>query len=277
MTGAEGGKAEEVRRQPGDLDVNMPNWARIGNYILGGKDHFAADRKAADEILAYAPEIRPMTVELYDFQARAVRYLAGLGIDQYIVVGAGLPSRCHTHEVARDVLPGARVVYVSQDAVVLSHARALLAVDEDTGVVKGDVLHPAEIVADPVTRRLVDPARPVAVVIPNILQYVPDVDRPFERVAELRDWMPAGSHLVLAHVVSDSRPAAADQVVGVYQRIVGRDEDASRTREQVLGFFDGLEMVEPGLVYIRQWRPDSPLAARNADKLWMVGGVGRKP
>ncbi|MFC6086761.1 SAM-dependent methyltransferase [Sphaerisporangium aureirubrum] len=267
---------EGVRREPGDLDVTTPNWARIGNYILGGKDHFAADRAAAEEILFYAPEIRPMTVELYDFQARAIRYLASQGTDQYIVIGTGLPSTCQTHAVARAIVPGARVVYVSHDAVVLSHARALVATDADTGVVKGHVLHPADIVADPVTRRYIDPDRPVGVIIPNILQYIPDVDDPFKRVGELRDWMPPGSHLVLAHVVLDSRPAAADRIVQVYKRIIGRDEDASRTRDQVRGFFDGLEMVEPGLVYIREWRPDNPLATHRPEKLWMVGGVGRK-
>jgi hypothetical protein len=267
---------DEVRRRLDGLDVTAPNWARIGNYFLGGKDHFAADRKAAEEILSYAPEIRTMTVELSAFHARVVRYLAGQGMGQFIVVGAGLPSSCNTHEAARGLRPGARVVYVADDPVVLSHARALLATDADTGVVEGDLLHPAEMIADPVTQRLIDPSRPVAVIIPTRLQFTPDVDEPFKRVGELRDWMSAGSHLVVSHAVLDSRPKKADQIVPVYQRVFRRDEDASRTRRQVLGFFDGLELVEPGLVYIRQWRPDNPLAARSPEKIWMVGGVGRK-
>ncbi|MEO3813538.1 SAM-dependent methyltransferase [Sphaerisporangium sp. B11E5] len=267
---------EEVQQGAGGLDVTAPNWARVGNYLLGGKDHFAADREAAEEILSYAPEIRTMTVELYQFHARVVRHLAAEGMTQFVVIGAGLPSSCNTHEVARKVRPGARVVYVADDPVVLSHARALLATDADTGVVEGDVLHPAELVADPVTQRLVDPALPVVVIIPTRLQFTPDVDEPFKRVGELRDWMPAGSHLVVTHAVLDSRPKPADQVVPVYQRVFRRSEDASRTREQVLGFFDGLELLDPGLVYIRQWRPDNPLAARDPERIWMVGGVGRK-
>ncbi|MFC6086760.1 SAM-dependent methyltransferase [Sphaerisporangium aureirubrum] len=267
---------EEARPRPNGLDVTAPNWARVGNYLLGGKDHFAADRKAAEEILFYAPEIRTMTVELYEFHARVIRHLAGIGMDQFVVIGAGLPSSCNTHEVAREVRPGARVVYVADDPVVLSHGRALLATDADTGVVEGDLLHPAGILADPVTRRLIHPGRPVVVTIPTRLQFTPDVDDPFKRVAELRDWMPIGSHLVVSHAVLDSRPKAADGVVPVYQRVFRRSEDASRTREQVQGFFDGLEMLDPGLVYIRQWRPENALAARQAERIWMVGGVGRK-
>lgn len=268
---------DEGRGGSDGLNVSVPNWARIGNYFLDGKDHFAADRKAAEELLSYAPEIRTMTVELKEFHGRVVRHLAAEGMTQFLVVGAGLPSSCNTHVIARETQPRARVVYVADDPVVLSHGRALVATDDDTGMVEGDLLNPAAIIDDRVTRRLIDPALPVVVIIPHRLQFTPDVDEPYKRVGELRDWMPAGSHLVVTHAVLDSRPKTADPIVSVYQRIFRRTEDASRTRQQVLRFFDGTELLDPGLVYIRQWRPDHPLAARNPERIWTVGGVGRKP
>ncbi|MEV6987043.1 SAM-dependent methyltransferase [Sphaerisporangium sp. NPDC051017] len=191
-------------------------------------------------------------------------------------IGMGLPSQFNTHEIAGSLTREARAVYVSRDPVVLSHSRALLATDSRTGVVEGDILHPAELVADPVVRRVIDADRPVAIVTLGILQFTPDSEDPFKRVAELRDWMPVGGHLVVAHAVTDSRPESAQPVVDVYKRVVDRTEDASRTREQVLGFFEGFRMVEPGLVYLRQWRPVNPLAVHRPESIWMVGGIGRK-
>ncbi|GAA3821701.1 SAM-dependent methyltransferase [Sphaerisporangium flaviroseum] len=267
---------DEVRRVGAGLDTSTPNFARIGNYFIGGKDNFAADREAAEQILAIAPEIRTMAREVQAFQVRVIRYLVEQGITQFIHIGAGIPSRQNTHEIAQSLIPEARVVYVATDPVVLSHSRALLATDSRTGVVEGDVLHPAELVADPILRQIIDVERPLAVVITGALQYIPDEDDPFKRVAELRDWMPAGSYLAIAHIVFDSRPEAAAPIVEVYRRVFNRMEDASRTRDQVQGFLDGLEPVEPGLVYVRQWRPDNPLNLHRPEKAWVVGGVGRK-
>ncbi|MFC4584976.1 SAM-dependent methyltransferase [Sphaerisporangium corydalis] len=268
---------DETRRASAGLDTSVPNYARVANYFLGGKDNFAADREAAEQILAVAPEIRTMARESQAFQARVIKFLVGEGITQFLNVGAGIPAQQNTHEVARSLTPDARVVYVSTDPVVLSHSRALLATDERTGVVEGDILHPAELVADPGLRQVIDTERPVAVIIISALQFLPDSDDPFKRVAELRDWMPVGSYLCVIHAVFDARPEVAAPIVDVYQRVLDRPgENASRTREQVLGFFDGLELAEPGLVYIRQWRPDNPLNVHRPEKAWLVGGVARK-
>ncbi|GII60162.1 hypothetical protein Skr01_02470 [Sphaerisporangium krabiense] len=267
---------EETRRGFAGLDTSRPNLARINDYFLGGKDNFAADRKAAEEILAIAPEVRAMARETQAFHVRALRYLVGEGITQFVNIGMGLPSRYNTHQIAQELDPGARTAYVSRDPVVLSHARALLALDARTTVVEGDVLHPAELLADARLRRVIDLDRPLAVVMLGVLQFTPDADDPFKRVAELRDRLPAGGHMVIAHAVLDSRPEAAQPIVDVYKRVLGREEDPSRTREQVLGFFEGLRLIEPGLVYLRQWRPDNPLAAHRPESVWMVGGVGRK-
>ncbi|MFC3986365.1 SAM-dependent methyltransferase [Streptosporangium jomthongense] len=269
--------SDSVRRFPAALDTSVPNVARMNDYFLGGKDNFAADRRAAEQVLAVAPEIRTMARERQAFIARAVGYLTGQGVDQFLVLGAGLPTRRNVHEVAQSRLPGARVVYVADDPVVLSHARALLATDPRTAVVMGDALRPEEVLADPDLRCLIDPGRPVAALIPHTLQFTPDEDDPFKSVALLRDSLAPGSHLVLAHVVFDTRPEVAGPIVAVYQRVLGRSEDTRRTRGQVLRFFDGLDLVDPGLVHLRHWRPDNPLTTRGPDRTWAVGGVGRKP
>jgi hypothetical protein len=267
---------DEDRRAPASLDTSTPNFARIADYFLGGKDNFAADRQAAEEILAIAPEIRTMAREALDFHARVIRYMVGQGITQFINIGAGLPTHLNTHQMAQSLTPDARVVYVARDPVVLSHSRALLATDARTGVVEGDILHPTELFADPGLRRVIDTERPLVILTLNSLHFIPDEDDPFKRVAELRDLMPQGGYLVIGHAVFDSRPEAAAPIVDVYRRVFNRMEDASRTRAEVLGFFDGLELIEPGLVYIRQWRPDNPLNVYRPEKVWLVGGVARK-
>jgi hypothetical protein len=266
---------DEARR-PADLDTTAPNLARMNDYFLGGKDNFAADRKAAEEVLAVAPEILTMARAGHAFQVRLVRYLVEEGITQFVNVGSGLPTQNNTHEVARSIRPDVRVVYVDKDPVVLSHAHAILGRDPLTRVVKGDVLHPDELVADPELRDLIDFGRPLAILIFGQLQYIPAADDPLGSVARLRDAISPGSFLGLSHVVFDTRPDAAQPIVDIYRQILHRVEDASRNREEVLRFFDGLELVEPGLVYVREWRPDNPLAARLPEQAWSVGGVARK-
>ncbi|GAA3120481.1 SAM-dependent methyltransferase [Streptosporangium carneum] len=259
------------------LDTSVPNIARMNDYFLGGKDNFAADRRAAEQVLAVAPEIRIMARERQAFLGRAVRRLAEQGVDQFVVLGSGLPTRRNVHEVAQGLLPHARVVYVADDPVVLSHGRALLATNSSTAVVRGHALQSDEVLADPGLLRLVDPNLPMAALIPHALQFTPDEDDPLKSVALLRDSMAAGSYLVAAHAVFDTRPEAAEPLVDIYRRILGRNEGTWRTRKQVLRFFDGFDLVDPGLVYLRHWHPENPLAVRGPEKTWTVGGVARKP
>ncbi|WP_440104988.1 SAM-dependent methyltransferase [Streptosporangium sp. H16] len=267
----------DASRRPGaGLDTSVPNIARMNDYFLGGKDNFAADRRAAEEVLAIAPEVRAMTHEAQAFLGRVVRYLVGQGMTQFVVIGSGLPTRRNVHQVAQESAPGTRVVYVSNDPVVLSHGRATLATNPHTTVVEGDVMHPRELLTDPELLRLVDLDLPVAVLILSALQFIPDEDDPHKSVAVLRDAVPVGSHFGIGHVVFDTRPEAQRPLVEIFQRILGRGEDASRRSEQVLRFFDGLDLVDPGLVYVRHWRPDNPLAAQGRDRTWTMGGVARK-
>ncbi|MCW2915818.1 MAG: hypothetical protein JWN52_3886 [Actinomycetia bacterium] len=266
------------RRVPSNVETSVPNVARMNDYFLGGKDNFAVDREAAEDLLAIAPEIKVMAVENRDFLGRAVRYLAAQGIRQFIDVATGLPTQRNTHEVARSVTPDARVVYVDQDPVVLSHAEAILVDSPQTTVVKGDILHPEALLADCRVKQFIDFDEPLAVLIFGALHFIPHSDDPFKSVAWLRDAMPAGSYLAISHVVFDTRPDLVHPIEEIYRAILSRPEDnAARTREQVLSFFDGFELVDPGLVYIRQWRPDNMLSAQVPEKVWMVGGVGRKP
>jgi S-adenosyl methyltransferase len=267
----------DASRRPGaGLDTSVPNIARMNNYFLDGKDNFAADRKAAEEVLAVAPEVKAMTYESQAFLGRVVRYLVEQGMTQFVVIGSGLPNRRNVHQVAQEIVPDTRVVYVSNDPVVLSHSRATLATNPYTTAVEGDVLHPRELLADPELLRLVNLDLPVAVLILSALQFIPDEDDPHKSVAVLRDAVPVGSYFGIGHVVFDTRPEAKDPLVEIFQRILGRGEDASRRSEQVLRFFDGLELVDPGLVYVRHWHPDNPLAAQGRDKTWTMGGVARK-
>jgi hypothetical protein len=267
--------SDEARWTAG-IDSSTPNLARMHDYFIGGKDNFAVDREAAEAVLATAPEVRVMAQEHQAFQGRVIRFLVEQGITQFINLGSGLPSEPNTHELARSLAPDARVAYVDNDPVVLAHARAILARGAGTGVVKGDILHPAELLADPDLRQVIDLDQPVAVLLLGVLQYIPDGHEPFRRVAELCEALPAGSHVVITHVVFDSRPEVAEPIVALYRRMLGHAEGGARTRETVLPFFDGLELVEPGLVYVREWRPDSPFLTERPEKAWVMVGVGRK-
>ncbi|HUR08088.1 MAG TPA: SAM-dependent methyltransferase [Nonomuraea sp.] len=267
--------SDEARWSAG-IDSSTPNLARMHDYFIGGKDNFAVDREAAEAVLATAPEVRVMAQEHQAFLVRVIRFLVEQGLTQFITLGSGLPSELNTHELAQSLTPDARVVYVDNDPVVLTHGRAILAKGPNTAIVKGGIMHPAELLADLDLRQLIDFDQPVAVLLFGVLQYIPDGSDPFRRVAELRDALPAGSHIVITHVVFDSRPEAAEPIVNIYRKLLGHAAGGARTRETVLPFFDGLELVEPGLVYVREWRPDSPFLPERPDKAWVIVGVGRK-
>jgi hypothetical protein len=269
---------DQPPRIPADVDTTVPSIARVNDYFLGGKDNFAADREAAEQLLAIAPEIKEMAEENRDFLGRVVAFLGSQGIRQFIDIGAGLPTQRNTHEVARSQVTDARVVYVDNDPVVLSHARALLVDSARTAVVRGDILHPEALVADTRLRELIDLDQPLAILIFGALNFIPHSDDPFKGVAALRDALPSGSYLAISHVVFDTRPDAVDPIEDIYRAMLNRPgETAARTLDGVRPFFDGFELVDPGLVYIREWRPDNPLKARLSGRVWVAGGVGRKP
>jgi hypothetical protein len=265
--------------QPGQrpqLDTSVASIARIYDYWLGGKDNFKADRDAAEQMIQQYPDIVTGVRKNRAFLGRAVHYLAAeAGIRQFLDIGTGLPSSNNTHEVAQRAAPDARIVYVDNDPIVLSHAQALLTSTPEgaCAYVDADIRDTGKILKD--AANLLDFSRPVAVCLIMILQFVPDEDDPVSIVRALVDALPSGSYLTVAHPASD-----VDQHVGPALRQLstrmGGTRAVPRSHQEVSRFFDGLEMVEPGLVQLHRWRPGTGLDDTGRD-LAAYGAVARKP
>ncbi|GAA1810416.1 SAM-dependent methyltransferase [Actinomadura chokoriensis] len=261
---------------PAGVNTAVPNGARIYDYLLGGKDNYEADRRAAEQMIAANPAA-PLTARANrDFLGRAVRFLAAeRGVRQFIDIGAGLPTQQNVHEVAQAAAPGSRVVYADYDPVVVAHADALLATTGDVTVIRGDLKRPREILDDAGTRALLDFDEPIAVLLVAILHFVGPGEDPWGIVAGLRDALPSGSHLVVSHTASES----PDGVMAAAQRGF-RASGApltARTRAEIERFFDGFDLVEPGLVDVRAWRSGDSAGDLPELPWTMVGGVGRRP
>jgi hypothetical protein len=260
------------------VDPDTPNVARIYDYFLGGKDNFAADREAGEQILRVSPEVRSTLRANRSFLGRVVRFLAGeAGITQFIDLGAGLPTQENVHTVAMAVNPAARVVYVDSDAVVLAHARALLASDNHATVTSADLREPAAVLADADLLGLIDLTRPVAVLMFAVLHFVGlDEDAP-AITAKYRDMVAPGSYLAMSLGTTDGvDPAKIADAQRVYRSATA--QLTYRSRAQIEQLFDGFEMIKPGLVRLPRWRPARASAARaeQAGSEWMLGGVGIK-
>jgi len=261
------------------INTNVAHPARMYDYYLGGKDNFPADRAAAEQALAASPSTRDMARENRAFLRRAVRFLVReAGIRQILDIGTGLPTQGNVHEVAQVIAPDTRVVYVDNDPIVVAHSSALLAAD-NTAVVQADLRQPDVILGNPEVREVIDFEQPVAVLLLAILHFIQDEQDPAGIVARLRDAMAAGSYLAISHGTTDvpnARPEAAAKevaakVVRAYQRTT--TPVVLRTRAQIEQLFDGLELVDPGLVQIQCWRPDGSIPNVSGG---IYGGVGRK-
>ena len=256
------------------FDTSIAHQARIYDYWLGGKDNYAADRRAADDAIAAYPGVVTGARANRQFLARAVRHLAAdAGIRQFLDIGTGIPTAGNTHEVAQAVAPESRVVYVDYDPVVLAHARALLT-SSDAGAteyIDAD-LRDAGAILEQASRTL-DFSRPVAVMLIAILHAIGDDEDPYQIVAKLMGAVPPGSYLALSHVASD---IDAEQIGEATARLnqLSRQHFTLRDHAQVLRFFGGLELLEPGVVRVEDWRP-SELETRYRSAMW--SGVGRKP
>jgi S-adenosyl methyltransferase len=265
--------------QPGrwpQIDTKTASIARIYDYWLGGKDNFQADREAAELMIKQYPDIVAGVRKNRAFLGRAVHYLAAeAGIRQFLDIGTGLPSSNNTHEVAQRAAPESRIVYVDNDPIVLSHAQALLTSTPEgaCAYIDADIRDTGKILKD--AANLLDFSRPVAVCLIMILQFVPDEDDPASIVRTLIDAVPSGSYLTIAHPASD-----VDQYVGPALRQLstrmGGTRAVPRSHQQVSGFFDGLDLVEPGVVQLHRWRPGSGVDDTGRD-LAAYGAVARKP
>jgi S-adenosyl methyltransferase len=239
-----------------DIDTERPTAARAYDYLLGGDHNFAADREMIHQAMAFMPDLPIQAQANRAFLHRAVSFLAGAGVRQFLDIGSGIPTRGNVHEVAQRAAPDAKVVYVDIDPVAVSHGRQLLAADPHTAVIQEDARNAAAIVGHPDVRALLDFDRPVAVLMVALLHVIPDEDDPYGMVATLRSVLVPGSYLAIAHGTGDGRPADADRLVEISRRTP--TTMSLRDRAGVLRFFDGFELVEPGLVWAPEWRPDSP-------------------
>jgi O-methyltransferase involved in polyketide biosynthesis len=256
---------------PLGIDASVATAARMYDYWLGGHDNFAADRIAALKVAETSPEVPLVAKANRAFLGRAVRFLAGeAGIRQFLDLGTGLPTKGNVHQVAQAIAPGAHVVYVDSDPMVMAHARALKT-GEGTAVIHADLRDPATILSHPDTRQLLDLSKPLAILFVAVLHFVPDPDA-HEAVAAFTSAAAPGSYLVLSHATGDTNPQTAAAGTAVYARTA--NPVTARTREEILPFFAGLEILEPGLVPVQQWRPDERDPA-DPGETWLLGGVGR--
>ncbi|WP_250008055.1 SAM-dependent methyltransferase [Actinoplanes sp. M2I2] len=263
------------------VDTSVPHPARRYNYWLGGKDNFAADRESADAIEAVFPHIRTAAVENRRFLGRAVRALTQeYGIRQFLDVGTGLPTADNTHQVAQRIDPTSHVVYVDNDPLVLTHARALLTSDPRgrTAYIPADLREPGRILTNPDLAATLDLGRPVAVMLIAVLHFVHDDDEANAAIATLMGALPPGSFLALTHATADFLPPeiAAALTSG---KVKGAGSFEGRSRAQITRLLDdnGLELLEPGLTVASEWRPDPGVTPPPAEHVSVYGAVARKP
>jgi hypothetical protein len=263
------------RDEPVKLDTGVAHIARMQNYWRGGKDNFAADRVAAEHAMAAYPGLVSSVRANQAFLARSVRYLAGqAGVRQFLDIGTGLPAAGSVHEIAQDLAPASRVVYVDNDPIVLAHARALLASSPpgSTSYVDADVRDTSGVLEQ--AAAALDFSAPVAVILVSVLHMIQDHDDPDAIVRRLMSAAPSGSFLVLTHVASDIEPEAMAEMARRVNQHVAQPA-TPRDYATVARFFADVELVPPGVVRVPEWRPTSPEAAAAPSTQW--GGVGQKP
>jgi hypothetical protein len=264
-----------------DLRTDVPHAARLYDYFLGGKDNFAADREAAAKVLEIFPGVATGARANRRFLGRAVRFAAELGIRQYLDIGTGIPAAGNTHEVAQSVATDSRVVYVDNDPIVLTHARALLhgTPEGRTAYLDADFRDHQQVLSAPETAGLIDFTQPVALLTVALLHFIPDEDEPGEILERYKAALPPGSVLIFSHATADlvDDPEESRAVVGTYS---GAGVNLTvRSREQVKEFLSGWDLVEPGIVAVSEWRPDGNLhdAALRASQAGAFAGVAVKP
>ncbi|MEU1935389.1 SAM-dependent methyltransferase [Streptomyces coeruleorubidus] len=261
---------------PRSIDISVPSVSRMYDYYLGGSHNFEVDREAARRAMEFMPGLPKIMQANRAFMRRAVRYAADQGISQFLDIGSGIPTFGNVHEVAQAARPGAHVVYVDHDPVAVAHSQAVLQGNDDADIVAADLRKPQEILRSPEVERLIDLNQPVALLLVAILHFVEDEDDPYGAVAELREALAPGSLLVLTHASYEGIPLPPERAggaVNVYQDI--RSPLIMRSREEIARFFKGYDMVEPGLVAMPRWRPDT--APEDEDPYAFSGfaGVGR--
>lgn len=267
---------------PPGVDITRPSIARVYDYMLGGKDNFAVDRQAGDMTLQITPDGPEAGRASRAFLRRVVHYLvAEAGIRQFLDLGSGLPTQGNVHEIAHQVDPAVRVVYVDNDPMVLVHARALLDDAHTTTVIQADIRSPEEILNHPDVQRSLDFDQPVGLLMLAILHHLNDHEEPGGVAARLCDALPSGSYVAISHFRNPGEEHAeasrkAVEVEKIFNQTLGTGR--WRTQQEILGYFNGLELLEPGVVPMAEWRPDPGTPVEQTDTYYtFVGGVARKP
>ncbi|MFI5893708.1 SAM-dependent methyltransferase [Actinoplanes sp. NPDC051513] len=265
---------------PEAIDVSRANSARIYDYHLGGRHNFEVDRKVAEQITRIMPELPVIMRANRAFMRRAVRFLVGAGIRQFLDLGSGIPTVGNVHEIVQAAAPESKVVYIDTDPVAVAHCRALLAGNDNAQGFSADLRDVSEILAMPEVNDLIDFTVPVAILLVAVLHFIPDSDDPAAIVASYRDAVVPGSYMVISHAADSedgSAPAGADAATAAYSKRVA--EATLRTRDQVAALCAGMELLDPGVVYVNQWRPD-PQDTEEADpsrRVAQIAAVARKP
>jgi hypothetical protein len=270
----------EPENVPPGVDLAKASPARLYDFYLGGKANYPIDREAAEQIRAVVPELEDIAWANRGFLQRAVHKLASLGIRQFIDVGAGLPTQNNTHQVARSVIPDARVLYADNDPMVVAHARALLAGSPDTAVITADLRHPEELLAQEPVHELIDFTRPVGLLMVAVLHFVSDDDDPLGLVGRYLAELPSGSYLALSHGTADFQaPRALKAIADVY---ADATESAHfRTRAEISRLFGGLELLPPydgaapDVAYAGDWGADDPETSDSDGSRWVYCGVAK--
>jgi hypothetical protein len=267
--------------RPVEIDPTKPSIARVYDAFLGGKDNYEVDRAVLSQVLEIAPEALATGRQCRDWLTRVVRFLADqAGVDQFLDCGSGLPTVENTHQVAQRTNPEARVVYVDNDPVVAAHGRALLEENDRTHFVVADLREPETLLSHPVVAENLDLDRPVAVIQSNTLHHVMDDERPWDVIRSYVDAICSGSYVAISHLYDPAdgsrRSELAQDAQAKFMSLMGSCR--FRTRDEITSYFEGLELVEPGLAYLFDWWPEGPRREPSADgEHLLLGGVARKP
>jgi hypothetical protein len=260
---------------PTGVDLTRPNAARVYDVYLGGAHNFEVDREFARQAKKLLPDVEAVARMNRRFLQRVVRELTADGVDQYLDLGSGIPTVGNVHEIAQGINPEAKVVYVDNESVAVAHSALILEDNDRATIVDADMRDPERVLNDPETVRLLDFDRPIAVIMCTILHFVSDEDDPYGIVGAYRDALAGGSYLAISHGTTDNRPDL--EAFGDSYRKTANPVTL-RPRDQVARFFDGFDLIEPGLVFTPQWRPESLAdVGREPERAGVYAGVGRKP
>jgi hypothetical protein len=254
---------------PADVDLSKPNAARIYDYLLGGANNFEVDRQFAKQLMTALPDAQSLAQENRGFLRRTATFLAEQGIRQFIDLGSGIPTVGNTHEVVQRIEPTARVLYVDNEPVAVAHSELILEDNDNAGILRADVRDVHSVLRNPMTKRLIDFDEPVAILAFAVIHFVPDDEGPYRLTARYRDATVPGSYLAVSHLTKDGR-SEVGYLVEQYQR--SANPVTERNKAAVLRLFDGYDLVDPGVVFTREWRPEIELRYTHPSLIY--GGVG---